>query len=376
MTRSSLLFLLALSGLLMAAPRGSHAQAGITFTIDNVQLTTTGDGTVYEFDVMVAASATGTKLGPTLALITYNTAGFGENVATNGAITVTEGAFTSGNNNYGVVVNDNGPATVAITGTYNFLDPNNGEPLPTTPQQLFQVALDVTDPTATAGIGFDAVNMQGQQFEDDLDTTYEPVMANDTDDTLLPVELTAFEAVVDGEGVQLRWETASETNNAGFEVQQRRAEGPPNADAWRVLDFVDGQGTTAEPHVYTFHADALDPGTHHFRLKQVDFDGAFTYSPEVEATVEAPRVLRLAPNFPNPFNPSTEIRFTVPSDGRAEVMVYDVLGQHVATLFQGPAQAGRRYQVTFEADGLASGLYLYVLRHREQERTGRMLLLK
>lgn len=358
MNHSSLLLLLALTGLLAYAPSVSHAQTGITFTIDNVQLTTNSEGTVYEFDVMVAAAATGTQLGLTLALITYNTAGFGENVVANGAITVTAGTFISGNSNYGIALNDNSPSAVAITGTYNPFNLNNGEPLPTTPQQLFHVALNVSDPAATAGVGFDAVNMQGQQFEDDLDTSYEPVTADDTDNTLLPVELVEFTAQADGEAVQLRWATASETNNAGFEVQMHvTAPDGDGAAAWRSQGWVDGWGTTAEPQQYAYRMDGVTPGTHRFRLKQVDFGGAFTYSPEVEVTIGLDAAYRFTMPYPNPFNPEARFSLMVRRAQHVEVAVYDALGRRVQVLHDGPFAAGTAQAFVVEGQGFQSGVY-------------------
>ena len=99
-------------------------------------------------------------------------------------------------------------------------------------------------------------------------------------------------------------------------------------------------------------------------------------SPEIEITLEAPHALKLAPNYPNPFNPTTTIRFTVPTSGRAEVVVYNALGQAVATVFDGMAEAGHIYTSPFDASGLASGVYMYRLRFDGQVRIRQMLLLK
>jgi hypothetical protein len=106
---------------------------------------------------------------------------------------------------------------------------------------------------------------------------------------LLPVELVAFDAVADGEAITLSWETASETNNAGFEVEQLEA-----AAAWTAVAFVEGQGTTEAATAYTHRLDGLAPGAYTFRLKQIDFDGTFTYGPEVQAVIEVGGVYRLS----------------------------------------------------------------------------------
>ena len=148
------------------------------------------------------------------------------------------------------------------------------------------------------------------------------------------------------------------------------------ATAWTTHGFVDGHGTTLEAQTYAYRVPNLERGTYRFRLRHVDFDGTFAYSPEVEVTLEAPHTLKLAPNYPNPFNPSTQIRFTVPNAGQTVVQVYNLLGQRVTTLFNEAAEAGRIYTVAFDATDLASGVYLYQLRHGGQTQTRRMLLVK
>ena len=112
------------------------------------------------------------------------------------------------------------------------------------------------------------------------------------------------------------------------------------------------------PHNYSFKDNVGTAGTYWSRLKQIDHDGAFTYSQQVQVAVGgAPRVFGLSQNFPNPFNPSTNMQFTVPTDGKATLKVYNALGQLVATLFDGVATAGQYNQGTFDASRLATGIY-------------------
>ena len=100
----------------------------------------------------------------------------------------------------------------------------------------------------------------------------------------LPVELTSFDAVVDDGAVMLMWATASETNNAGFAVEQE-----VGTEQFAEIGYVEGHGSTDEAKEYSFAVTDLDPGAHRFRLKQIDFDGAFEYSSIVEAAVTLPR---------------------------------------------------------------------------------------
>ena len=83
----------------------------------------------------------------------------------------------------------------------------------------------------------------------------------------------------------------------------------------------------------------------------------------------------LSQNYPNPFNPSTNIRYSVAKTGHVKLVVYNQLGQQVATLIDGVRQAGQ-YTVTWQAESLASGLYFYRLQANGQTFTRRMLLLR
>ncbi|GIV58037.1 MAG: hypothetical protein KatS3mg042_0950 [Rhodothermaceae bacterium] len=169
---------------------------------------------------------------------------------------------------------------------------------------------------------------------------------------VLPVELASFTAVPDGEAVVLAWRTASETNNAGFEVQHDAA------GAWHTLAFVEGQGTTAEGHAYTHRVEGLAPGMHRFRLRQVDFDGRFAYSPEVSVTIDVPGAYEVSAAYPNPFRGATTLRVAVAKTQPVRVAVYDVLGREVAVLHRGPLTGGTTHTLRFEAGGLPAGVYV------------------
>lgn len=190
--------------------------------------------------------------------------------------------------------------------------------------------------------------------------------------TLLPVELVRFDAAVDGTDAVLTWETASETNNAGFEVEHAAG-----ADAAFVRSgYVDGAGTTTAARAYAFRLAGLAPGVHRFRLKQVDFDGTFSYSPEVEVTVAVPGAYVLSPAYPNPFNPQTQFTLTVAQGQHVRVEVFDALGRQVALLHDGPMAEGAAQTFTFEAGALPSGVYLYRAVGETFVATRRAMLLK
>ena len=187
----------------------------------------------------------------------------------------------------------------------------------------------------------------------------------------LPVELADFEATPDGRVVTLRWATASETNNAGFEVQHRQGEGH-----FTRLAYVEGAGTTTAPQTYAHRLDGLAPGRHAFRLKQIDLDGTATYSPDVEVAVELPSAYLVEPAYPNPFRQSATLRFGVQQTQRVEVAVYDVLGRRVQTLFSGVAEAGAVETLTSDGGGLPGGVYLVWVSGAHGQTAQRVTLLK
>jgi hypothetical protein len=170
-------------------------------------------------------------------------------------------------------------------------------------------------------------------------------------DGVLPVELTSFDALIDGSDVVLAWETASETNNAGFEVQQLVG------GSYQAIGFVSGFGTTNEAQSYSYRIANVAAGTHSFRLKQIDFDGAFAYSDVVKAELALNGMFAFAPAAPNPFNPQTQFSLTVGRQQFVRLAVYDMIGRQVALLHEGSLEAQEAHLFRFEANNLPSGRY-------------------
>ena len=171
-------------------------------------------------------------------------------------------------------------------------------------------------------------------------------------DIPIPVELVSFNAVVNGTDVSLTWATASETNNAGFEVQVQ------NGEDWNVLAFVEGHGTTTEAQTYGYTAADMAVGTHSFRLKQIDYDGAFEYHGEVEATIETPGTHLISSAYPNPFNPQSQFTLAVAQDQHVTAELFNTLGKRIAVLFAGTVEANQVQSVTIDGAGLPSGMYI------------------
>ncbi|MFN3693933.1 MAG: T9SS type A sorting domain-containing protein [Ignavibacterium sp.] len=200
-----------------------------------------------------------------------------------------------------------------------------------------------------------------------------------TDETI-PVELVTFTAkLIDG-SVELSWSTATETNNLGFEVQRSQiSKDKPQYD-WQKIGFVKGRGTTTKPNSYSFVDENLSNGRYAYRLKQIDYDGSFRYSNEIEVDVDFnPADFLLYQNYPNPFNPSTKISWQSPVSGWQTLKVYDVLGNEVAKLVDEYRSAGRyevEFQSTVSSHQLVSGIYFYKIQAGSFVQTKKMILIK
>lgn len=213
-------------------------------------------------------------------------------------------------------------------------------------------------------------------------------------DNIIPVELLSFTSELSGNDVKLIWSTATETNNQGFNVERKslfNSKSEFRNSNWEELGFVPGLGTTTEVHHYSFIDESPQPGNYQYRLKQIDFDGTFEYSNIIEVTIDAPIKFGLEQNYPNPFNPTTKIKYTIPVNppsspftkggngnsrgGFVTLIVYDVLGNEVATLVDEYKPAGR-YEVEFNAASLPSGVYFYQLKAGEYIQTKKMILLR
>ena len=171
-----------------------------------------------------------------------------------------------------------------------------------------------------------------------------------------PVELIDFSSESDGQNVILKWLTGTETNNKGYEVQ-RKVDG----SYWETVGFIAGSGTTTIPNSYSYTDKNVITGKYYYRLKQIDFDGRYVYSQEIEVNVIAPNRFSLEQNYPNPFNPVTKIDFCLAGDSKVNLKIYDMLGREIQTLANKVMKAGY-YNIEFNASTLPSGVYFYQLR--------------
>lgn len=171
-----------------------------------------------------------------------------------------------------------------------------------------------------------------------------------SDNGLLPVELVAFSATRRGSDVTLKWQTATEVNNYGFDVE-RSDEG----EIFNKIGFVEGHGTVNTPQNYSY-TDLNATGTIYYRLTQIDRDGTSDNSAVVMVMATRPQTLRISDTYPNPFNPTATIAIVVPETQNITLNVFDAMGRLIETLHNGLLEAGS-HNFSFNASALASGTY-------------------
>jgi len=191
----------------------------------------------------------------------------------------------------------------------------------------------------------------------------------------IPVELTSFNANTSNNGITLNWATATETNNKGFEILRKS----PSSD-WLNIGFVEGNGTTTESNNYSYSDKVSESGKYQYQLKQVDYDGSVNYSSVVEAEFAPNYNYQLVGNYPNPFNPSTNIVFSIPVASQVNISLYNLIGQKVCDVTNKMYTAGK-HEIKFNADNLSAGIYIYKMNAQGTNNTHftssrKMMLLK
>ena len=197
-----------------------------------------------------------------------------------------------------------------------------------------------------------------------------PYMGSDEASIPIPVELTAFSASYTNGLVMLKWTTATETNNQGFEIQRKS-----NAD-YEAIGFVNGNGTTTQVQSYSFSDNNVVNGVYSYRLKQMDFDGTFSYSNIIEVDITTPLQFDLSQNYPNPFNPATVINYQTATPVNVSLTVFNMLGEEVAVLINNQFTEAGQHSVRFDGSNLASGTYIYRLTAGDFVQVKKMMLTK
>lgn len=199
-----------------------------------------------------------------------------------------------------------------------------------------------------------------------------------------PVQLTSFYASVFSNSVQLSWQTASEVNNYGYDIERLfNTLQNQSVTGWEKIGFVAGHGNSNSSNYYSFIDENPKSGINYYRLKQICLDGKYEYSDIIEVTFDTPTKYALEQNYPNPFNATTTIKYSISNDmvnlskhdTRVSLKIYDILGREVYTLVNEKQPAGT-YEVKFDGSVLSSGIYFYKLQAGNISYAKKLLLMK
>lgn len=235
-----------------------------------------------------------------------------------------------------------------------------GQDLNSISKEVFFVSNTDLHLTGTSNGDFDLAGIPiagiSSDIDDDIRNTTFPYMGADEAFIPLPVELTSFSAEISNRDIIINWSTVTEKNNEGFEIERKLG------GDWEKIGFKEGNGTTTEQSFYSFtdnFAYESYQGKVFYRLKQMDFDGTYTYSSEIEIDADfTPKEYTLYQNYPNPFNPITTIKYSLPFESNVRIAVYNVLGELVDVLVDELKQVGF-YDFNWNASNLSSGIYIY-----------------
>jgi len=192
---------------------------------------------------------------------------------------------------------------------------------------------------------------------------------------LIPVGLSSFKVRQFENGIVLNWKTESESNNLGFYIYRKMA-----GSDFKQIDFVKGAGTTTVPQQYGFVDKNLAAGKHYYRLKQVDYDGSFSYSETVKIEITAPYNFALSQNFPNPFNSSTMFKYQIKKNVWVSINIFNEMGQLIKTLVKEEKLPGS-YDITWNGQdevgiSVSSGIYFCQMKTEGFSSVKRVLYLK
>ncbi|MBS1494921.1 MAG: T9SS type A sorting domain-containing protein [Bacteroidetes bacterium] len=186
-------------------------------------------------------------------------------------------------------------------------------------------------------------------------TNFSPFAIASTDYQQLPVELSSFNSSTDKNNVTLSWATETEVNNSGFEIERKLS----SDTSWKKINFVNGAGNSHTTKTYKYEDRNLATGKYKYRLKQIDFNGNYTYfNLQNEINVGLPVKFNLSQNYPNPFNPTTKINYDLPFDSKVQIKIFDMTGREVYQLVNESLTAGY-YRAQFNGSAFASGTYFY-----------------
>jgi hypothetical protein len=379
-----------------APPENTAISTGATFTADGVggggttasvlastasyQIQETADGrfrtslneedSTYAVTVQLKADPGESDLGTSTVRVGYNQLALEYNTVSFSNYDGTQLSFTGGTVTYSSNVTQPDPGVIALNITKESSTDGNGQAPTNEWTDVATLTFDIMDRSAMSRLNWPEQDIYNRLGEPDGE--YQRGTFTESNETL-PVELARLTADVSRSAVRLEWQTASEQNNAGFEVQRKEESG------WNQMGFVESKadgGTTTEAQSYRFTAEDLPIGTHQFRLKQVDLDGSSQVHGPISVDVQMQEAIRLTAPAPNPVSSTATLSFAVKEEAQAIVAVYDLLGRKAATLFEGTPTPGESTPLRLDASTLPSGAYLLRLRAAGRTETQRVTVLR
>lgn len=219
-------------------------------------------------------------------------------------------------------------------------------------------------------------------------TSYGSVLYFTTGDASLAVELTDFTVSSQSGAAVLSWRTESETENLGFIIERKVVgaihESPSEWSAiasYTTTNALAGHGSSSEANEYTYTDAAVVPGTtYSYRLGDVDYRGTTAWHSAVEITVTesasaVPTVFGLQKAYPNPFNPSVKLTYSLTTDASTSLKIYNMLGQEVVTLVNAYQNAGN-YSYTWQPEDLSAGIYMVRLESGKKTNMQKVVFVK
>lgn len=235
-------------------------------------------------------------------------------------------------------------------------------------EKLISDEVDVTTSVHATDLDGDSdLDVISASFEDDKVAWYENTS------TTLPVELTTFDARLDGQAVTLTWRTASEQGNAGFAVQ--RTTPTAASTQWTKVGYREGAGTTNAPQSYSLTDDRVpvEADSLTYRLKQIDTDGSTTFSDPITVGRSVDGI-QLRGTSPNPARTRTTVHYTVPTRQQVTIRLFDVLGREMRTVARSTASG--RHEQPVSVDRLQPGIYFLRLQAGGHTRTQKLTVVR
>lgn len=194
--------------------------------------------------------------------------------------------------------------------------------------------------------------------------------------SVIPIELVDFTANKAGRRVDLRWTTATEIGASRFEIE-RATETAAGANAFFKIDEVRAVGNSNDVNHYgpIVDRDVKAGNVYTYRLKMLDANGEFKYSPERRVNFGDESVISIEQPNPNPVSSISTVNYSLSGDAYATLSVFDAQGSLVTVLAEGALGAGE-HTARIDASRLASGYYTIVLRQGEQVLTMKMNVIK